>query len=83
MKITKEEILNILMYVILIHECRDSEIRDGILDKFEKKPYYKEVMEVFDQTSWTYFKLGFDFSNFLSSPAMSFDGGASNDNRQD
>ena len=67
MKITKEEIRDILMYVILIHECRDSDIRDGILDKFEKKPYYEDVIKVFDEASHAYFKLGFEFHALLNS----------------
>jgi len=81
MKITKEEIRDILMYVILIHECRDSATRDSILDTFEKKPYYEEVMKVFDETSCTYFKLGFDFSNFLASQATIFDSTANKDEK--
>ena len=79
MKITKDKIRDILMYMTLIHECRDSKIHDGILDKFEDKPYYNEVMEVFDQVSWTYFTLGFDFSCFLSGQANTFNGGISNE----
>jgi len=43
------------------------DIRDGILDKFEKKPYYEDVIKVFDVVSHAYFKLGFEFHVLLNS----------------
>ena len=63
--ITKEEIRDMIMYTILIHECRDSNIRDGILDKFENEPYYETLVGIFDEISNAYFKLGFEIHSLM------------------
>jgi len=63
--ITKEEIRDILTYFIFTHECRDSNIRNSILDKFEDKPYYEEFVEIYDEISLAYTKIGFDLHGLL------------------
>lgn len=68
-EIKREEVRDLLMYVLLTHECRDSKIRDSILDKYEEQPYYEQAVEVFNQVSEVYFKIGFDICSMITNPS--------------
>lgn len=59
-KLTKEELCEILIQTLLIQECRDSDIRDAILDQYENEDYYGVLVGVYDEISSRYFKLGFE-----------------------
>ena len=66
-EVTKEEIRDMLAYVLLVHECRDSHIRDSILDPFENKPYYEDLVKLYNEVSEVYFKIGFGVYRLLAS----------------
>ena len=65
-KITKEYICDLLMQSI-IQESLDKDIRNQILDKFENEPYYEFLIDVYDEISLAYFKLGFEFHSLITS----------------
>ena len=65
-KLTKEEICDILFQTLCVQECLDKDIRNGIMDKFANEPYYDVLVDTFDEISRAYFKLGFDVHNLIT-----------------
>jgi len=65
-KITKEYICDLLMQSI-IQESLDKDIRNQILDKFEDEPHYELLVDIYDEISLAYFKLGFEIHNLITS----------------
>ena len=66
-KINKAEIIEIIMQELIMQESRDRKIRNEILDEYETKPYYEEIVGVYDKISRAYFKMGYTICDMIKS----------------
>jgi len=62
--ILDEELMN---YVKLTHEGYDNKTREEIRAEFEDTPLYNAMYQLFNRTTYTYFQIGFDTHQVMTS----------------